>query len=215
MATNGHVHSNGTAVHAQSRPLTPGVYAPIPTFFQKDTEDIGALIILIDPIFDLLICFEDIPTFEEHVIRVARAGVGLVIGGSMGEAHHLSHEERSTLIRSARHALDTAQPSLSHIPIIAGTGTGSTRETIQLSAEAAQAGADVAIVIASGYFAAAIDQKALKAFFAEVADKSPIPVMIYNCKPLLPWLHLSCCISLIYRHFLVTSQTLAHLEDSI
>ena len=48
--------------------------------------------------------------------------------------------------------------------------------------EAAVAGADYCIVIAPGYFNFAIgkDRQALRAFFIEVCDKSPIPVMIYN-----------------------------------
>ena len=53
----------------------------------------------------------------------------------MGEAHHLSHEERVSLIRAARRVLDSAEPSLADVPIIAGTGAGSTRETIQLTKE--------------------------------------------------------------------------------
>lgn len=98
----------------------------------------------------------------------------------MGEAIHLSHAERTTLIKTARRALDEA--GYTDVPIIAGTGAGSTRETIELSHEAAEAGADYAIVIASGYFAGALNPKALKAFFTEVAEKSPIPVIIYNCE---------------------------------
>ncbi|KAF8511948.1 dihydrodipicolinate synthetase [Hysterangium stoloniferum] len=154
IAFNGH--------SAQTRPLLPGVFAPIPAFFLPETEEL------------------DLPTFESHVLRVANAGIGLVISGSMGEAHHLTHEERATLIRIARHALDHAQPSLVHVPIIAGTGAGSTKETIQLTKEAAQAGADFAIVIASGYFAGALDRQALKEFWVDVSQASPIPVMIYN-----------------------------------
>ena len=112
---------------------------------------------------------------------MAKAGVGLVISGSMGEGHHLSSDERQSLIRTARRVLDSAQPSLAHVPIIAGTGAGSTRESIRLSREAAEAGADIAIVIVSGYFAAALDKQALKAYWTEIADKSPIPVLLYNC----------------------------------
>ncbi len=99
----------------------------------------------------------------------------------MGEAHHVSHSERTTLIRAARRALDGA--GFPAIPIIAGTGAGSTRETIELSKAAAEAGADYAIVICSGYFAGALanNRKALKTFWTEVAAKSPIPVIIYNC----------------------------------
>lgn len=100
----------------------------------------------------------------------------------MGEAIHLSHIERSTLIKAARKALDDA--GYQHIPVIAGTGAGSTRETIELCKEAADAKADYVIVIVSGYFAGVLagHRKALKAFWAEVSDKSPIPVIIYNCE---------------------------------
>ena len=105
-----------------------------------------------------------------------------MISGSMGEGHHLTHEERQLMIRTARRVLDAEQqPSLAHVPIIAGTGAGSTKETIQLSKEAAEAGADLAIVIISGYFAGALDRQALKDFWTEVSEKSPIPVLIYNC----------------------------------
>jgi L-threo-3-deoxy-hexylosonate aldolase len=140
--------------------LQPGIYAPIPTFFLAESEDL------------------DIPTFKAHVVRLARVGVAPVIAGSMGEAIHLSHSERVTLIRAARKALD--DDGFLHVPIIAGTGAGSTKETIQLCKEAADEGADYVIVIASGYFSGALNRKALKGFWAEVADKSPIPVMIYN-----------------------------------
>ncbi|KAJ7940553.1 dihydrodipicolinate synthetase [Mycena leptocephala] len=148
-------------VHSSvSRPLKAGVFAPIPTFFLPDSEDL------------------DLSTFETHVVRIASAGVGPLIAGSMGEAIHLSHAERIALIRAARKALDAA--GFPTVPLIVGTGAASTRETIELTAEAAQAGADYAIVIASGYFAGALTSGALKAFWTEVAEKSPIPVIIYN-----------------------------------
>ena len=104
----------------------------------------------------------------------------------MGEAHHMSHSERVELIKGARKALDDA--GFTDLHVIAGTGAGSTRETIQVTQEAAEAGADYAIVIASGYFAGALanNRPALKAFFGEVAEKSPIPVIIYNCAPSCP-----------------------------
>ena len=100
----------------------------------------------------------------------------------MGEAHHLSHAERTQIIHAARTALDAA--GLQSVPIIAGAGAGSTRETLELCHEAAAAGADAVIVITSGYFAGALkDNKlALKSFFTDVADGSPIPVLVYNCE---------------------------------
>ncbi|EKM82617.1 hypothetical protein AGABI1DRAFT_111212 [Agaricus bisporus var. burnettii JB137-S8] len=144
------------------RALKPGVYAPIPTFFLPHTEDL------------------DLPSFEGHVARIARAGVTPVIAGSMGEAIHLSHAERTTLIQAARKVLDGI--GLVHMPIIAGSGGGSTRETLELTKEAAAAGADYVLVIASAYFAGALagSREALKSYWTEVSQKSPVPVMIYN-----------------------------------
>lgn len=100
----------------------------------------------------------------------------------MGEAIHLSHAERSTLIKTARKVLDNA--GLHQVPIISGIGAGSTRECIELAYEAADAGADCVISICSGYFSGALagNKIALKAFWTEVSQKSPIPVIVYNCK---------------------------------
>ncbi|KAH9946123.1 dihydrodipicolinate synthetase [Epithele typhae] len=145
-----------------ARPLVPGIYAPLPTFFKPDTEDV------------------DLQLMAAHAVRLIKAGVKPLLSGTMGEAHHLSHEERVDVIKAVRVALDDA--GFAEVPIIAGSGAGSTRETIQLSKEAADAGADYVIVICSGYFAGALvsNRKALKAFWSEVSAKSPIPVIIYN-----------------------------------
>ncbi|KAF4578816.1 hypothetical protein EYR36_000623 [Pleurotus pulmonarius] len=159
MAANG---TNGIANGHLTRPLRPGIYAPVPTFFLPETEDL------------------DIPSFEKQVIRLADAGVGPLLAGSMGEAHHLSHAERITLVQAARKALGDSGHH--KVPIIMGTGGGSTRETIQLSKEAAAAGADYTIVILSGYFAGALagNKKALKTFWKDVSAASPLPVIVYN-----------------------------------
>lgn len=61
----------------------------------------------------------DIPTFQSHVVRLARAGMQPVVNGSMGEAHHLEPQERVALIRAAREALDAA--GLADTVIIGGT----------------------------------------------------------------------------------------------
>jgi 4-hydroxy-2-oxoglutarate aldolase len=124
----------------------------------------------------------DIPTFEKHVAHVALAGAGPVIAGTMGESIHLSQVERTELVHAARRALDNA--GLISVPIIVGTGSGSTRETLQLTKQAAAVGADYALIIASGYFAGALaaNKSALKAYWKELAESSPIPVMIYNCE---------------------------------
>ena len=118
-------------------------------------------------------------------MRVAKAGVAPLLSGSMGEAHHLSDEERATIIRASRKALDSA--GLRDVPIIAGVGSGSTRSVVQLGKEAADAGADATIAILSGYYAGVLasDRRALKAYWTEISEKSPVPVLIYNCALLL------------------------------
>lgn len=88
-----------------------------------------------------------------------------------------SSEERTLLIQTARKALDEA--NLKHVPIVAGIGTTSTRETIKLAHSAADAGADFAIALPPGYYAGTLmanDMVALKNYFVEVAAASPIPV---------------------------------------
>lgn len=76
----------------------------------------------------------------------------------------------------ARKALD--ESGLNDIPVVAGVGASSTRESIKLSQDAAAAGADFVMVIPPGYYAGALlaDTASLKSFFVDVADASPVPV---------------------------------------
>lgn len=78
---------------------------------------------------------------------------------------------------SARAAIDENHYA---VPLIIGTGLASTTETIQLTKKVAEAGADCALVIPSGYYASLMSREALKRFFLDVGSASPIPVMIYN-----------------------------------
>jgi len=122
----------------------------------------------------------DLVALEKQVIRVANGGMGICLLGTNGEASHLSDDERIAVIKTGRKALDKA--GFSHLPILAGTGTGSAKQTVKLCQDAKVAGADYAIVIAPGYFVFAIgaNKPTIRDFFIEVLDKSPIPVMIYN-----------------------------------
>ncbi|SNX86962.1 related to dihydrodipicolinate synthetase family protein [Melanopsichium pennsylvanicum] len=147
----------------QPTPLAAGVWTPLATPFKPHTEEL------------------DLASFRTHVARVASAGSGLVIMGTNGEAIHLSASERFTLVSVAREHLSST-PGLSNTQIIAGTGVASVKETISNCIDAARAGADAAIVILPGYFAGGLgkDRKAMVQFFTAVADKSPIPIMVYN-----------------------------------
>jgi 4-hydroxy-2-oxoglutarate aldolase len=88
-----------------------------------------------------------------------------------------SSSERTSLIVAGRSALD--EINLSTVPIVAGIGEASTRESIQLAKEAASAGADFAIAIPPGYYAGPLvadNMAALRDYFLDIAEASPIPV---------------------------------------
>ncbi|KAL4935245.1 hypothetical protein BDV06DRAFT_229007 [Aspergillus oleicola] len=143
------------------RPLPTGIYTPLPCFF-KDNEDL------------------DIEAYKKHVKFIAGAGTVPVISGTMGEAVHLSHKERNELVTATRSALDEIK--LYDVPVVAGAGAPSTRESIELCKEAAAAGADYVMVIPPGYYAGALlsNTSAIKDFFVQVAEASPVPVIVYN-----------------------------------
>ncbi|KAK4134860.1 aldolase [Trichocladium antarcticum] len=146
-----------------TRPLVPGVYVPTMCFFEEGTEDV------------------DTDTIARHAVRLARAGVtGLATQGSNGEAVHLTHSERRLVTSTTRKALNDA--GFSHMPIIVGCGSQSTRETIQYCREGWEAGGDYALVLPPSYYASlfAPASETVLAYFTAVADASPIPIIIYN-----------------------------------
>ncbi|WVW86274.1 hypothetical protein I302_108316 [Kwoniella bestiolae CBS 10118] len=116
----------------------------------------------------------------KQTVRLAKAGMGIVLLGTNGEASHLSNEERKKCTVVVRKALD--DNGFKDEPLLVGTGSGSAETTITVTKEAAEAGATHSIVITPGYFSFAMgrDRKAIKDFFKKVFDNSPIPVMIYN-----------------------------------
>ncbi|CAL5867572.1 uncharacterized protein PFLUO_LOCUS1791 [Penicillium psychrofluorescens] len=142
-------------------PLRPGVYAPTMTFFDANEE-------------------LDTSAIRRHAVRLAKAGlVGLVTMGSNGEAVHLTRQERMTVTRETRDALDGA--GFSNVPVIAGASEQSIRGTIELCKEVAQAGGEYALVVPPSYYRAAMgNDETLYEFFTAVADGSPVPLILYN-----------------------------------
>ena len=80
------------------------------------------------------------------------------------------------MLITAREALD--EVGLIDVPIIAGIGAPSTRESVELAHEASDAGADFVIAIAPGYYAGTLmaEPASLKNFFVDIANASPLPV---------------------------------------
>jgi dihydrodipicolinate synthase/N-acetylneuraminate lyase len=112
---------------------------------------------------------------EHNVERYSRTPVaGMVVQGSTGEAVMLSDEERRDVLRAAREA---AAP---HKVLIAGTGLESAVETLKLTEYAAELGYDAAMVRTPHYYKMAMTSAAMLAFYRTVADRSPLPIVIYN-----------------------------------
>jgi dihydrodipicolinate synthase/N-acetylneuraminate lyase len=141
---------------ARARELRDGIYPPVPTFFH-DNEQL------------------DLATLQRHMRRISTSGIaGYVVMGTNGEAVHLSREERAQVIEAARSA--AGDDAL----ILAGCGDQSTRATIAHCQQAAQAGADMALILPPCYFKARMDSIALLAHYRAVADQSVLPIVIYN-----------------------------------
>jgi len=112
---------------------------------------------------------------ESNVERYSRTPIaGIVVQGSTGEAIMLSDQERRDVLKVARAA---AAPSK---VLIAGTGVESAIETLRLTEYAAELGYDVALVRTPHFYRKQMLPANLLAFYRTVADRSPLPVMIYN-----------------------------------
>ena len=112
---------------------------------------------------------------EANVERYSKTPVaGIVVLGSTGEAILLSDEERREVLKTAREA------AASHKVLIAGTGIESASETLRLTEYAASVGYDVAMVRTPHYYKGQMKPANMLAFYRFVADRSPLPVIIYN-----------------------------------
>jgi len=112
---------------------------------------------------------------ESNVERYSRTPVaGIVVLGSTGEAILLSDQERRDVFKAARAA---AAPNK---VLIAGTGIESAIETLRLTEYAAELGYDVAMVRTPHYYKKQMHAANILAFYRTVADRSPLPVIIYN-----------------------------------
>ncbi|KAI0843102.1 dihydrodipicolinate synthetase family protein [Hypoxylon sp. FL0890] len=144
----------------------PGVYVPSPTFFKPLSP--GAY----QPEVD-------VATQSEHSVFLAKNGVhGLVLLGSTGEAIHLSRKERKDLLSGVRKSLDEA--GFPDYPIMAGVLVNAVDEALEWLQDSKDAGCQWGLVLAPGYFGGAASQQGIIEWYTTVADKSPIPILIYN-----------------------------------
>ncbi len=132
-----------------------GIIPPVPTPFTKAGElDLDALQKLIGAL--------------EPFVN------GFVILGSNGEAAFLSEEERRRVLESAREVIPKNKVML------AGTGGEATRLVAARNEEAAAVGADAALVLPPHYYKGGMTDGVLEQHYVTLADKSPLPLMLYN-----------------------------------
>ena len=136
--------------------LLHGIFPPITTPFYPDGN----------------VYFKKLESNVERYSRTPCAGI--VVLGSTGEAILLSDQERRDVLKSAREA---AAPNK---VLVAGTGIESAVETLRLTEYAAELGYDVAMVRTPHYYKKQMHPENILAFYRTVADRSALPVIIYN-----------------------------------
>jgi 4-hydroxy-2-oxoglutarate aldolase len=142
--------------------LPPGVYTPVISLYKATkTQEI------------------DLEAMYAHCQYLVRAGQhGLVYQGTNGEAVLLSREEKISIMQTARRAVtDLGVPDY---PLVAGISGQSTNESIQLAHDAHDAGASFALLLPPSFWAKSVSEAALLGFYRDVADASPLPVVVYN-----------------------------------
>jgi 4-hydroxy-2-oxoglutarate aldolase len=99
---------------------------------------------------------------------------GFVVMGSNGESVFLTRNEKLKLVEEVKKNISDDKL------LIAGTGSDSIRETISLSNDAADRGADYVLILTPSFYKSEMKPAAYIKYFSAVADKTKIPVIIYN-----------------------------------
>jgi dihydrodipicolinate synthase/N-acetylneuraminate lyase len=134
----------------------PGVWCPAVTCFTADDN-------------------LDLAAQSKYFAHLAKSNLsGLVVMGTNSEAMLLTRQERAQLIATAREAIGP------QFPIMAGVGAHSTKQTLELAEDAALSGANYILVLPPAYFGKATTMATVRRFFARVAEKASLPIVIYN-----------------------------------
>lgn len=107
--------------------------------------------------------------------QIAEGTEGLIPVGTTGESPTLSHDEHKRVVELC---IDAAKK---RVPVIAGTGSNSTAEAIELTEHAKKAGADACLVVTPYYNKPT--QEGMYLHFTAIADAVDLPIVIYNIPP--------------------------------
>ncbi|MDT7951243.1 MAG: 4-hydroxy-tetrahydrodipicolinate synthase [Acetobacteraceae bacterium] len=134
----------------------------------------GSLVALITPMRDDGAIDEAaFRTFVDWQIDQGTAGIVPV--GTTGESPTLDHSEHKRIVEMA------VEVAAGRVPVIAGAGSNSTAEAIELTRHAKQAGADAALIVTPYYNKPT--QEGLHLHFRAIADAVDLPLIIYNIPP--------------------------------
>ena len=130
----------------------------------------GVFTAIVTPMNEKKVAYADLEALVAHQLK---GGInGLVSVGTTGESPTLSHEEHIEVV----HATVTAVAG--KVPVIAGTGSNSTREAIHLTQQAEAAGADGFLIVAPYYNKPS--QEGLFQHFSQIAEITRKPIMLYS-----------------------------------
>ena len=130
----------------------------------------GSLVALVTPFRNDAVDEAAYQAFIEW--QIGQGTHGIVPCGTTGESPTLSHTEHKRVVELAIEA------AAGRIPVIAGTGSNSTAEAIELTRHAKRAGADAALVVTPYYNKPT--QEGLYQHFKAIHDKAELPIIIYN-----------------------------------
>jgi dihydrodipicolinate synthase/N-acetylneuraminate lyase len=143
--------------------LIEGIFAAVPTPFYPDER----------------VYFRKL---EANVARYSRSLLaGMLLLGSTGEAPMLDDAESRDVLRTA------AEAAALEKVLIAGVGRESVKATVELAEAAARFHYDAILVRTPTYYASQMSPAAVLHYFRCVADRSPLPVLIYNIPRCVPY----------------------------
>jgi 4-hydroxy-tetrahydrodipicolinate synthase len=115
----------------------------------------------------------DLRKFAELAERQVREGShGVVVCGTTGEPSSLTSDERTELVRVA------VEVVAKRVPVVAATGSQSFAETVELTKQAENAGADAILVVTPYYCKPS--QRGLVEYFVSVAQRTALPFLVYH-----------------------------------
>ena len=133
----------------------------------------GSIVALVTPFKNNVLDQEKYASLIQH--HIANGTKGVVPAGTTGESPTLNHDEHKKVIEIA------VKECKGKIPVIAGTGSNSTAEAVELSRHAEKSGADGLLIVTPYYNKPT--QEGLYQHYKSINDSVGIPIIIYNIPP--------------------------------